>query len=176
MSMQDKLADAFSGYQRKCYDLAVELTGTEHELLLLREEVDDYGDVQEMVLQKKSKITAILNIPSNVPVDRMRTLDNLTNEVPIRNVSLFDALPIEMFVKFTDNVARGDILVKKIYFDHAQAKQYFLVLEVADIEANIAAGHLIWQQVNVAPCTKALSPLIRDYLQFEVGVPQQKDV
>jgi len=175
MSMQDKLAKAFSGYRRKCMDLAIQFSGTESNMIQIRQRIDKYGDSVEIELQKKEKVTVLLSIPEEVPVDRLRTLDNLTSEVPTQQVSLFDVLPIEMWVKFSDNAAKGDIFIKPIYFEHGNQKPYFLVLEIADAIANIDNGHLVWIKYNAAPCTKQLSPLIKDYMELELGITQQRN-
>ena len=172
MGIQDDLK-GLAEYRRECFDLAIDLMGTKHQMIQIRQDKDKYSDVNGVELVEAKEVEVFVDIPQNVPLDRLRTFDNMGSEIPTRQASFFDVLPLEVYGKFTDNYAQGDILVKPLHFEHANQRPYYLVLEIADAVGNFESGYMTYIKFNAAPCTKALGPLIRDYLELQLGVTQQ---
>ncbi len=173
-SYQDKLSRATSKLRRKLFDYKVGVTGTSTQVIRIKTDINKYTMDRELTLVNHEIIPFSIKLPDSLPLTRLRRLNSsndVEEEAIVQNVYLYDVLPIEGYSKFSDNVERGDIVIKKIYPDEdddGYDNPYLLTLQITETLGNVDQDHIVWKKHYCAPYTTALPESILNIIkEFE---------
>ena len=109
MGYQDKISSTFAQWTRNINDYKIQQSGFEGQVIRLKTTVNMYGDETEWEIVSHDIVTVSLSIPGEIPLTRLRK--DVTEEVPeIKNVFLYDILPITGSSRFEDNIEKDDLL------------------------------------------------------------------
>ncbi|MFW6225418.1 MAG: hypothetical protein ACOC3V_00500 [bacterium] len=168
--MQDKISNAFINWKRRIHDYKIKESGTEHNVIRIKAEINQYGDATEWDIVSYDTITVSLLLPSEIPMTRLR--QSVTDEVAsTENVFLFDILPIVGTAKFEDHVEKDDFLIHKIYTDNSNDEYYF-ILRVSEIIGNISHKQLVKKSFNCAPYNGSMPQEVQDLIDSYVEVDE----
>lgn len=148
MGIQDKISNSQARLKRKLFDYKVFISGTRHQLIRLKTEQNKYGD-ETIDIISSDKVILYLDIPGDLPLSRLRSDILDPTQAQPENIFLFDILPVEGYSQFKDNVEKGDIFIKTIYFDNAN--KYYLVLRVSEVVGAVVNNSLTWKKFQCAP-------------------------
>ena len=168
MSYQDKLAKATSRIRRHLFDYKVSITGTQTQVMRFKVTTDMYQD-KEYQLISYDLVPFYLKLPEAIPMTRFRSMSNPQNvldesDADTGNIFLYDILPLEGYSRFSDDVEKGDLIIKRIQADDDNDDPYLFILQVAETLGNIDQERIVWKQHNCAPYTRALPQNITDLI------------
>lgn len=160
MSYQDKLSQATARLRRTLFDYKVGITGTTTQVVRLKVVINQYQD-KEYTIINHDLVPFVIKLPESIPMTRLRSLTNPNNttdeqDANTANVFLYDILPIEGFSRFSDDVERGDIIVKKVYADDDNADPYLFILQITETMGNIDQENIVWKKHYCAPTTMTI--------------------
>jgi len=159
---QDKISSTFAQWTRNINDYKIQQSGFEGQVIRLKTTANMYGDETEWEIVSHDIVTVSLSIPGEIPLTRLRK--DVTEEVPeIKNVFLYDILPITGSSRFEDNIEKDDLLIHKIYTER-EKDSYYLVLKVSEIQGNISIKQLIRKSFSCAPYNGSLPQKVQDII------------
>jgi len=164
MSYQSKIAKNNAALKRKLRDHKVTISGDDVKVIRLKVTENKYHD-REFEVVSHGIVTLILDIPSEIPITRLRTTLSETITTT-NNTYLYDILPITGFARFEDDIEKGDVLIQKVYDedDEEQETNYLWVLQVSDILGNFSHGRLSGRKFYCAPYNMALPTEVEDII------------
>lgn len=162
MSLQSKIAESHSGLKRKLRDYMIKISGDEFKVIRIKVTEDKYEDETVEVIDD-DVIDVILDMPADIPIDRLRTTVGSEFVTTTDNVFLFDILPIIGFARFEDNVEKGDFLIQKVYDedDETNSTNYTLILRVSEILGNFSHGRISGRRFQCAPHNMTLPAAVQ---------------
>ena len=165
MSIQTKIAKASEKLQRKLFDQQIFLMGGDTDVIRIKFSEDKYHD-RSVTAINSSVVSVIINIPAEIPLYRLRpswdeTTSPTQNDVYVDEATgmyLYDLLPIEVYAKFSDNIERRDILVKRYRDDQTtvSGKELKLIIQITEPLGGFSNSGLVWRKFNAAPVTSTL--------------------
>jgi hypothetical protein len=154
MSIQKKIAGANIEVKKKLRNYSISINGVETGVIRLHVEEDDYGD-ETLTIIDTDEITVILDIPDDIPMDRLRPSES-DPSMETDSLFLFDILPIEGYAKFTDEIEKGDILIRQIY-DEVNSTPFLMVLRVSEIIGTVVHNYVTHRKFQCAPYSLTLT-------------------
>lgn len=152
-SIQGKLEKSNISARRKLFDNNVRLVGIEAELLRFKIVEDRYGDETVQNISQDS-IVARISYPGEIPLSRFRMdavagiPDSIPDEVDETHTFFFEILPIELFVQWSDNVEKGDMLLHRVNDEHDNPIK--IMLKVSELLGTFQT-ELLWRKAYCAP-------------------------
>jgi hypothetical protein len=144
VSIQTRLDKHYAKLRRRHFDLKVKTKGREIKVVKLNSTI-----IQTRGIELGSEeaffdgaITVVLLWPGEIPMDRVR-YTGPDDRVENTNPFFFDILPIEIWSKFEDHVAKGDLLVLR-FFDEGE-NCFSIVLKVEESFGSFRE-HLVWKK------------------------------
>lgn len=170
MGIQDSIANNFSRLRRSLFDYKVVTSGYESNAIRLQMTKDMYGDAQTYEILSHDQIKLILDLPDEIPIERLRR--SVTEQVTTQtqNIYLYEILPITGYAQFESKIEENDILIVKIH-DHdpspeEESSPYIFVLKVAEILATIDIRNITHVKFYCAPYNEALPPKVDDLVNI----------
>lgn len=111
LSIQQKLEKASLTARYKLFDNQIKLVGKSSLVSRFKIERNQYEDDIVVESVKEDTVEVTIVYPAEIPISRLR--NNNFNSIPDgqTNIYLFDVLPIDVYVKWTDNIIKGDFLL-----------------------------------------------------------------
>ncbi len=145
--MQEKLNQASISRSRKLFDRQIKRMGTQSKLVRIKEVDTGFRtDASEVVLDH-DMIEGVLDFPPEMPILRSRLSSATSSELGNGELSMWDILPVGLWVKWGDKVAEGDILVHT--FLDENGRKLPLILKVTQ-EVGAFSSHLVWHKFQCA--------------------------
>ncbi len=159
MSIQDKLSKIHSGLMRKLFDYQLGLVSSDVKVIRLKITENQYLDETIEVISDDT-ITLKLALPTEIPLYRLRgeeqdAIDDKTG------IFLYDILPIEGYSKFTDNVEKFDIFIKKLKDENVDTDPLLMILRVSETVGSFNVNQLVWKKFYCAPYNMTISTEIQ---------------
>lgn len=157
MTLQEKINQATIARARKLFDRHIKRTATQSYLVRIIETPTGFRtDVADSVATSTG-IEAYLDFPPEMPILRSRLVGQVNDQPGTMELTLWDLLPIGLWVKTADKVAEGDILVHT-FFDEYGAK-IPLIMKVTQ-EVGAFHSHLVWHKFEAAIHNGHMEPAI----------------
>lgn len=148
MSIQTKLENSAISAKRKLYDNSIRIHGQEVYGLRLQVTQDKYGDDDGTPnIVGQSEITIYMDyLNLEIPLNRYR-LDTIDETIDSESIYLFEVIPIEAYIKWEDEVEKGDLLVLVL---KDNAIDIPIVFRVSDQTGRLQKN-VLYQKYNIAP-------------------------
>ena len=155
MSIQSKLAKVHSGLMRKLFDYQIGLIGSDVKVIRLKITENQYLDETIEVISD-DLIELKLVLPTEIPLYRLRgEAQDVIDEKS--GLFLYDILPIEGYSKFTDNIEKFDILIKKMKDENSSTDPMLMILRVTEPVGSFNVDELVWKKFYCAPYNLTLT-------------------
>lgn len=165
MSIQDSISKSFVDWKRRIRDYAVSNTGFQGQVIRVKATQNMYGDESIEVIDSNI-ITISLDIPDEIPLNRLRKDVVTPSQIQTQNTHLYDILPIRGQARFADNVEEGDFLIHKIYDEGKEVDDpYLWILRVSELLGSISVRHLTHITFYCAPYAGVLPQKVQDIIE-----------
>lgn len=160
MGYQDKIVQFTARVKRKLYDYRISLSGTVTHALRIRTTEDMYRN-RTYTLINHEWVPFVLKMPEAIPLNRLRKFDGTANPMDMDDADtasafFYDMLPIEGHSRFSDDIEKGDLIIKRVYADDDNREPHLLLLQVTETLGNFDQDEITWKRHNLAPFTGAL--------------------
>lgn len=160
MSLQDKIAQSQIDARSKLHDYMISQVGTETKVIRITTSKNLEGDVIGIEILNHSLVTLRMTIPDEIPITRLRK-DVTESITTTDNVFFYDILPIEIFAKYTDEIAKGDIIIRKLKREN---ETFYHILQVTGVLGNYRANYLTYDRYQCAPYSYPLPSQVQDII------------
>lgn len=161
-SIQERLENSSFTIKQKLYDNHIRLKGQEIKAIRIFATMDKYGDDETSSIISDNTITAYIDMLNlEIPLNRYR-LDSIHGTVDSESIYLIEALPVDLYVKWADEVSTGDILVLLLK-DRYDNLEIPVVWRVSDQTGRFQKNLLykkfsiaLWNPSNIDPDVRTL--------------------
>ena len=146
-SIQSKIDRKTAALRRKLFDNSISLMGSDVQCTRLKTSKNMYGDVETLTIITDDTIVAVISIPTDIPLTRLRgdAVDDVNDS---SNVFFYDILPIDVYTKWSDNIERDDILIFEIFDEFDAPLQ--IVLKISEVVTKFKQS-IVWKRSLAAP-------------------------
>lgn len=162
MSIQNKLSRSQANLKRKLFDNNVRLMGVESNVIRFHIEEDFYGD-ETISIISQNNMEIIIIYPGEVPLSRFRYDQSNNNDAGVdeTNVFFFDILPIDAYVKWSDEIEKGDFIFHNLYDE--KNNKIKILFRVAEVLGSFTTD-ITWRKVFLAPYNGIIPQDVRNAL------------
>jgi len=146
-SIQSKIDRKTAALRRKLFDNSVGLMGSDVLCTRLKTTKNMYDDVETLTIISDDTITAVVQIPSDIPLTRLRA-DAVDDVNDSSNVFFYDIIPIDVYTKWSDNIEKDDILIFEIYNEFDEALK--MILKISEVVTKFKQS-IVWKRSLAAP-------------------------
>lgn len=164
MSIQDKISRANIKAGRKLFDERLAVSGGVSKVIRLQFQRDDFGDEEGLTLLNHEEVEVEIIGLEGIPLSRLRKNLNKPLVQPTTSLYLYDVLPIIVRTKFSTNIQKDDILVKRYFDDNDVSKYYYLTLQITEVVGTFNVTDLVSMEFNAAPYIQTLPSSIEDII------------
>ncbi len=165
MSIQDSLSSAFVDWKRRIRDYSISNAGFQGQVIRVKVTENMYGD-EDITVIDSSIINVTLDIPDEIPLNRLRKDVVTPTQIQTQNTHLYDILPIRGQARFEDYVEEGDFLIHKIYDKGKDVDTpYLWILRVSELLGSIFIRHLTHINFYCSPYMGALPQKVQDIIE-----------
>lgn len=158
MSVQSKLAKSQIAMRNRLHDYNISQIGTETKVVRLKTTRTLEGDFDEEEVVSHDTLILYLALPEEIPITRFRK-NLLQPEAKTDNVFFYDILPIDVYAQYKDNLAKDDILIRRL---NVYNDSFYQVLQITETLANFQGDQLTWMKFQSAPYTAPFTQEIAD--------------
>lgn len=175
MGIQDSIANTMAGLRRNIFDYKVMMSGFNGDVIRVTTSRDMYGDLQEINVESSAKIPIVLDLPDEIPINRLRK--TVTEAIPssTENLYLYEIIPIVGYARFDDKIHKEDYLIVQIIDQDPSVDEdtdpYLFILKVSEIIATLDIRNITHTKFQCAPYNEPLP----DSVQNEINLYQQYD-
>jgi hypothetical protein len=164
MPAYNKLNDYVAPAIRKLNDYAIFTQGRKTECARLSRNTDVWGN-DNLETISVSQVQAIFIFPpGEMPLIRLRAENGTQAEVQSTGLFFYDILPVEIYVRWGDEINNGDVLYFTALDEHNNKMP--VVFKILD-QKGAFSSQLIWRKCLAAPITNIeteIPPDLRDRL------------
>jgi len=160
LSLQDRIAQSQIEARNRLHDYMISQVGTETKVVRLVATRNFEGDFTDLEIVSHNLLTLRMVVPDDIPLTRLRK-SLLEETASTENVFFYDILPIEIYCKYTDNVEKDDILIRKL---KRGDESFYHVIQVTETLGNFSGNYLTLQRYQTAPYTAPLTEEVQDII------------
>jgi hypothetical protein len=164
MPAYNKINDYCAPAIRKLNDYHIFVSGRRTECTRLSRNTDVWGN-DELTLISVSTVPVIFIFPpGEMPLIRLRAKNGTQAEVQSSGLFFYDILPVEIYVRWRDEINNGDILYFTALDEHNNKMP--VIFKILD-QKGAFSSQLIWRKCLAAPITNIeteISPDLRGRL------------
>jgi len=158
--MQEKLNKANINRSRKLFDRHIKRLGTENRVVRIKMDKTSIRGDYEQIPISADFILMYLEFPPEMPLLRSRT--SMVDQADPTQVSFWDLLPIFGYVRWSDNITEGDLLVHT-FFDE-NGRKVPIVLKVTN-EVGSFNTYLNWRKLVLSFYNSQLEDGVMEKIQ-----------
>jgi hypothetical protein len=151
--------------QRRLFDNSIHVNGREVSGLKISLIEDIFQNTEEEIALKYDNIEAIVNYPTDFPIDRYRLEGQLS--VGETRTFFFDVLPIEIYTKIDNSVEKDDYIFH--FFEDEHGNRVPMLLQITETFGRFTTS-LIWRKHYCAPKNGPIPPNIKALLEEKYGI------
>ena len=166
-TLQDSLSKHQDKLRRALFDTNISLFGRAYDVIKISaSEFDMYNNIVDERIEKVEQFKAIVNYPSEMPLERIRA--NTGNSADIRltnestSVFFFEVLPVEVYVEITYGLEKEDYIIHRL--EDESGNPIPVVLKVTDTLGTFGRS-LTWRKYLCAPYTDILPVAIKEIVE-----------
>lgn len=157
-SFQARLGRRLDNISRKITDNAIRLSSHPTDMLRIKVNRNDSGDLISRTIQSVEILPIILPVMKDIPMRRLEREKEdgvlIPSLYPIQDQEYFTIYsPVEV------QLDEDDLLIRLIYIEGTD-EPYCLVLQVKEILSTIGYNSLIWNKINVTIYDEPLPPQV----------------
>lgn len=163
MSVYESLARASLKVKRRLFDYNISIVGKEVKAVLIHQEEDIYHDFSDPDILDTKVITAVINFPSEVPLERYRVNGKVTNNAT--RTYFYEVLPVEIYLQLKDHMEVDDFIF--FFLEDEQNNKIPFLLQLTDTFGKFEIG-MYWRKFYGAPYNGSDISKIIPYLEEHV--------
>lgn len=170
MGIQDSIANSLSGLRRSVFDYKIKTSGFDGDVIKVTTSRDMYGDLNTINVESSDKIPMVLDLPNEIPIQRLRK--TVTEAIPseTQNLYLFEIIPITGYARFQDKIHKEDYLIIQITDQDPSIDEdsdpYLFILKVTEIIAAVDIRNITHTKFQCAPYNEALPSTVQDEINL----------
>lgn len=163
MSVYESLARASLKVKRRLFDYNISIVGKEVRAILIHQTEDIYHDFSDPEILETKPITAVINFPSEVPLERYRLGGKISTNAT--RTYFYEVLPIEIFVKLEEHMEVDDFLF--FFLEDEQNNKIPHLFQLTDTFGKFDIG-MYWRKYYGAPYNGSDIEHLLPYLEEHV--------
>jgi len=163
MSLQDKIAQSQAKARSKLHDFSITQIGTEIRAVRLKTEYSLEGDAEENIIVSHGEVDLYIDLPKEIPIDRLRRNLTSNGSSAISNIYMFDVLPIEVYPKYGSDLQTGDIIIYKLKYKNEE--EFYHVFQLTENIGSFNTREFSFQKFNTAPYLTAFTEEIKNVIE-----------